>query len=166
MHTKTELLIEHVEGAAGEQHGRCEEEEVQLRVCVQNSADEVVVRVRPEKVDLSGHRGLVELPEKMRRCAVHVRELAVASSALGALPEWLGELVRLEVLCLGHATVGVGSKEEMQTRRVRQANRAARRALGAEGAAHAGFGRMLRTERNAGETLGAYDTADTGSGRV
>jgi hypothetical protein len=101
--TAAKPLTDRGEGAAGEQHGLCEEE-VQLRVRVQNSADAVVVRVRPEKVDLTGHRGLVELPEKMRRCAVHVRELAVASSALETLPEWLGELARLEVLRLGHAT--------------------------------------------------------------
>jgi hypothetical protein len=61
--------------------------------------------VRPEKVDLTGHRGLVELPEEMRRCAVRVRELAVASSALEMLPEWLGEFARLEVLRLGHTTL-------------------------------------------------------------
>jgi hypothetical protein len=97
-------LMDHGEGAAGEGHGQCGEE-VQLRVRVRNSADEVVVRVRPEKVDLAGHRGLVELPEEMLRCAVRVRELAVASSALETLPEWLGELSRLEVLRLGHAAL-------------------------------------------------------------
>ncbi len=43
------------------------EEEVQLRVRVRNSVDGVVVRVRPESVDLTGHRGLVELPEEMWR---------------------------------------------------------------------------------------------------
>ena len=84
-------LMDHGEGAAGEKHAQCEEE-VQLRVRVRNSGDAVVVRVRPEKVDLTGHRGLVELPEEMRRCAVRVRELAVASSALETLPEWLGDL--------------------------------------------------------------------------
>jgi hypothetical protein len=36
---------------------------------------------------------------------VRVRELAVASSALKTLSEWLGELARLEVLRLGHATL-------------------------------------------------------------
>ena len=97
-------LTDHGEGAAGETHGQCEEE-VQLRVRVRNSADAVVVRVRPEKVDLTGHHGLVELPEEMRRCAVRVRELAVASSALETLPEWLVELACLEVLHLGHATL-------------------------------------------------------------
>ena len=101
--TPMKTLIDHGEGAVGEKHGQCEEE-VQLRVRVRNSADEVVVRVRPEKVDLTGHRGLVELPEEMRRCAVRVRELVVASSALETLPEWLGELARLEVLRLGHTT--------------------------------------------------------------
>jgi hypothetical protein len=82
---------------------------------VRNSGDEVVVLVRPEKVDLTGHRGLVELPEEMRWCAVRVRELAVATSALETLPEWLGELARLEVLRLGHATleeVLVGHRRE------------------------------------------------------
>jgi hypothetical protein len=58
-----------------------------------------------ESVDLTGYRCLVELPEEMRWCAVRVRELAVASSALETLPEWLGELARLEVLRLGHATL-------------------------------------------------------------
>jgi hypothetical protein len=38
----------------------------------------------------------------MRRCAVRVRELAVASSALETLPEWLVELTSLEVLRLGY----------------------------------------------------------------
>jgi hypothetical protein len=75
---------------------------------VRNSADEVVVRLRSEKVDLTGHRGLVELPEEMRRCAVRVRELAVASSALETLLGWLGELARLQVLRLGHATFEEG----------------------------------------------------------
>ena len=70
--TAAKPLIDHGEGAAGEKHGQCEEE-VQLRVRVRNSADEVVVRVRPEKVDLTGHRGLVELPEEKRRCAVRVQ---------------------------------------------------------------------------------------------
>jgi hypothetical protein len=102
--TPAKPLTDHGEGTAGDKHGQCEEE-VQLRVRVQNSADEVVVRVRPEKVDLTGHRGLIKLPEEMRRCAVRVRELAVASSALEMLPEWLGELVRLEVLRLGHTTL-------------------------------------------------------------
>jgi hypothetical protein len=68
----------------------------------------VVVRLRSEKVDLTGHRGLVELPEEMRRCAVRVRELAVASSALETLLGWLGELARLQVLRLGHATFEEG----------------------------------------------------------
>jgi hypothetical protein len=102
--TPAKPLIDNGEGTAGEKHGQCEEE-VLLRVRVRNSADELVVRVCPEKVDLTGLRGLVELPEEMRRCAVRVRELAVASSALETLPEWLGELARLEVLRLGHATL-------------------------------------------------------------
>ena len=103
--TVAKPLIDLGEVAAGEKHGQCEEE-VQLRLRVRNSADEdeVVVRVRPEKVDLTGHRGLVELPEEMRRCAVRVRELTVASSALKTLTEWLDELARLEVLRLGHTT--------------------------------------------------------------
>jgi hypothetical protein len=50
--TAAKPLIDYGEGAAGEHHGRCEEE-VQLRVRVQNSTDEVVVRVRPERVDLT-----------------------------------------------------------------------------------------------------------------
>jgi hypothetical protein len=112
--TQTKPRIDYGEGAAGQQHGLCEEE-VQLRVQVRNSVDEVVVRMRPEKVDLTGHRGLVELPEEMRRCTVRVRELVVASSELETLPEWLGELARLEVLRLGHATleeVCVGYRSE------------------------------------------------------
>ncbi len=64
--TTANPLIDHREGAAGEKHGQCEEE-VQLRVRVRNSVDGVVVQVRPESVDLTGHRGLVELPEEMRR---------------------------------------------------------------------------------------------------
>ncbi len=67
--TAAKPLIGHGEGAAGEKHGQCEEE-VQLTVRVRDSADAVVVRVRPEKVDLTGHRGLVELPEESgARCA-------------------------------------------------------------------------------------------------
>jgi Leucine-rich repeat (LRR) protein len=51
----------------------------------------------------------------MRRFAVRVRELAVASSALETLPEWLGELARLELLRLEHAPlekVWVGNRWE------------------------------------------------------
>ena len=51
------------------------------------------------------------LPEEMRRCAVRVRELAVASSALETLPEWLGELARLKKLDLQGCTRLTGLPE-------------------------------------------------------
>lgn len=68
---------------------------------------EVLVRVRPDRVDLSAHE-LVELPVALRRCAGRVHELKVASSALVILPTWLGELVNLELLVLG-LRIGVSS---------------------------------------------------------
>ena len=45
-----------------------------------------VVLVRPEAVELSTHKGLVALPEELRRCAGRVRVLRVESGKLEALP--------------------------------------------------------------------------------
>ena len=61
---------------------------------------EVVVRVWPERVDLTAHQGLLELPEMMRGWATFVRDLRVASCELRTLPVWMGELANLEVLCV------------------------------------------------------------------
>ena len=63
--------------------------------------EQVQVRVRPDTVDLTAHTGLVALPEELRACAGRVRELAVRSDALEALPAWLGELTGLERLEVG-----------------------------------------------------------------
>ena len=62
---------------------------------------EAVARVRPDKVDLSEYGTLAALPEDLRRLAGQLRELEVRSTALEALPAWVGELSRLEVLRVG-----------------------------------------------------------------
>jgi len=81
------------------------EVEVELRLQVQRAwnsdIEEVVMRVRPNKVDLTAHPYLRRLPEALRDCAARVRELRVASVMLLSLPDWIGELVNLEVLCVG-----------------------------------------------------------------
>ena len=59
---------------------------------------EAVARVRPDKVDLSEYGTLAALPEDLRRLAGQLRELKVRSTELEALPAWVGELSRLEVL--------------------------------------------------------------------
>ena len=62
---------------------------------------EAVARVRPDKVDLSEYGTLAALPEDLRRLAGQLRELKVESTELEALPAWVGELSRLEVLRVG-----------------------------------------------------------------
>jgi len=78
--------------------------EVELRLQVQrvwnSDIEEVVVRVRPDRVDLTAHPYLVKLPAALQDCAARVRELRVASVSLMTLPKWIGELVNLEVLCV------------------------------------------------------------------
>ena len=68
------------------------DDRVELRLRLrQGSQDKIqAVRVRPDAVDLSAHKGLVALPEELRRCAVRVRELRVKSSVMQALPAWFG----------------------------------------------------------------------------
>ena len=78
-------------------------EDVELRLRVLNKdrqETEVVVQVRVDKVDLSAHIGLLELPEALRGLTA-MRELTVKSTALKTLPEWLGELCGLKVLHVG-----------------------------------------------------------------
>jgi GTPase SAR1 family protein len=77
-----------------------EAEKVELCLWVRAGADEVeeIVRVRPDRVDLSAHTGLVALPAELRACAGRVRSLAVRSHWLKALPAWLGELTGLTEL--------------------------------------------------------------------
>ena len=62
---------------------------------------EAVARVRPDSVDLSEFGTLAALPEDLRRLAGQLRVLQVRSTALEALPAWVGELSRLEVLRVG-----------------------------------------------------------------
>jgi hypothetical protein len=76
-------------------------EEWRLRVRNgEGKEEEVLVRVRPDMVDLSAeeHTGLVALPAELRACAGCVRSLAVRSRNLEALPAWLGELTGLTEL--------------------------------------------------------------------
>ena len=61
----------------------------------------MVARVRPDKVDLSGYEKLAALPKDLRRLAGQLRELTMMSTELEALPAWVGELSRLEVLRVG-----------------------------------------------------------------
>ena len=73
------------------------------RVRVRNGEgkeQEVLVRVRPDMVDLSAeaHTCLVALPAKLRTWAGCVRSLALRSRNLEALPAWLGELTGLTEL--------------------------------------------------------------------
>jgi hypothetical protein len=128
---------------------------------VRNIADEVVVRVRSEKVGLTGHRGMVgmvELPEEIRRCAVRVQELAVASSALETLPEWLGELALSEVLRLGYATI-------VQLEEVLVGNRDERKREGCNRQTVLPDGIRVLTAP-VGRALGADDAAEVGTERV
>ncbi len=48
--------------------------------------------------DEKGNAQLAALPEGLRALAWEVRELAVQSTRLAVVPEWVGELTRLEVL--------------------------------------------------------------------
>ena len=68
-----------------------------------SGGQEAVARVRPDSVDLSDekYKMLVALPEDLRRRAGQLRELTVMSTELEALPAWVGELSRLEVLRVG-----------------------------------------------------------------
>ena len=86
------------EMAKEEQPGPPEEVDLRLRL---EGGREVVARVRPDKVDLSEYGTLAALPEDLRRLAGQLRELEVRSTALEALPAWVGELSRLEVLRVG-----------------------------------------------------------------
>ena len=61
--------------------------EVPLLLRVERRNEPLEVRVRADKVDLSEHTGLVELPEGLRKLKHTVRELKVVSTALKALPE-------------------------------------------------------------------------------
>jgi len=76
-------------------------EEWRLRVRNgEGKEEEVLVRVRPDMVDLSAeaHTGMVALPADLRACAGSVRSLAVRSRNLEVLPAWLGELTGLTEL--------------------------------------------------------------------
>ena len=75
-------------------------QEVPIRVRVlytSKTISEVVVRVRPDKVDLSAYDNLVELPEDFRRLSA-MQELVVKSTKLERLPSWMEELSHLESL--------------------------------------------------------------------
>jgi len=76
-----------------------EDVEVRLHVIKYGKEKKVATRVRVNKVDLSAHTGLLALPEALRGLTA-MRELTVASTRLKMLPEWLGELRGLEVLCV------------------------------------------------------------------
>ena len=82
--------------------------ELRLRVWQEGGEKIVVARVRPDAVDLAAHKGLVELPEELRRCAGRVRELRVESGRMNALPAWVGELSALQTLNLSWCT-GLGA---------------------------------------------------------
>ena len=79
-----------------------QDDQVVLRLRVRQWGGEriEVVRVQPDAVDLSAHKGLVVLPEELRRCAGRVRELKVESEVMKALPGWVGELTGLQTLNL------------------------------------------------------------------
>jgi Leucine-rich repeat (LRR) protein len=66
----------------------------------QQGKKQVVANVSVVKADLSEHMTLLEVPEELRRCKEHVRELTVKSAALEALPAWLGEMRNLQKLYL------------------------------------------------------------------
>ena len=66
------------------------------------------MRVRLDIVDLSACEGLIELPEDLRSLKEHIREITIVSHALETLPEWLGELDKLEVLRVQGAITHVG----------------------------------------------------------
>jgi hypothetical protein len=72
---------------------------VPMRLLLEGSK-EAEANVSVVKADLSEHTTLLEVPEELRRFKEHVRELKVASRALKALPEWLGELRNLQKLDL------------------------------------------------------------------
>ena len=72
--------------------------ELRLRVRKDGAEAEEILQVRPDVVDLRAHTGLVELPVEVRVCAGSVRELAVQSHELEALPAWIGELTALTAL--------------------------------------------------------------------
>ena len=76
-----------------------EDVELCLRVLNEFQEIEVVTRVGVVTVDLSAHTGLLALPEALRGLTA-MRELTVVSTALKLLPEWLGELRGLKVLCV------------------------------------------------------------------
>ena len=76
-------------------------EEWHLGVRGADGEEQIAVCVQPDKVDLTAHTSLVALPLALRTCAVSLRELVVASCVIEELPEWLGELENLEVLCVG-----------------------------------------------------------------
>jgi len=71
--------------------------EVRLRINTNGVEEESVARVRADHVHLGMH-GLTTLPEDMRNFKDDVLVICVQSDALEALPEWLGELHRLETL--------------------------------------------------------------------
>ena len=75
-------------------------EERRVRVREEGQETEAVVRVRPDLVDLSGRKSMVELPVWLQEGAGNVQELAVSSNELKVLPGWLGDLMSLKVLIL------------------------------------------------------------------
>ena len=99
-------------------------EEWRLRVqSEEGEEEEVFARVRPDKVDLTAHTGLVALPEELRACAGRVRSLAVQSEHLEALPAWLGELTGLTDLRVsGYCPLRELPKEMGQLTRLRKLN--------------------------------------------
>ena len=75
-------------------------EERRVRVREEGQETEAVVRVRPDLVDLSGRKSMVELPVWLQEGAGNVKELAVSSQELKVLPGWLGDLTLLKQLNL------------------------------------------------------------------
>ena len=82
-----------------------------LRVMSGDSEESMSCPIRGDKVDLSAYKRLLELPEALRGL-ITMRELTVASTVLKTLPEWLGELHGLEVLCVGDKEFG--AKEDFR----------------------------------------------------
>jgi hypothetical protein len=81
---------------------------------------------------------------------VRVRELAVASSALETLSEWLDDLACLEVLRLGHATLEegrVGNRYERKIEGCDGLTAPTGGVLGADGDVDAASGTVHRTDR-------------------
>ena len=79
---------------------KAQQVELRLRVKAGEGEAEQIVWVRPDFVDLTDHKTLVELPEELLACAGRMWALAVRSTLLKAMPAGLGAFTGMQSLIL------------------------------------------------------------------